>query len=276
LTVALGVGGVALVVPLLLAGHAGAAEPDSPPFPGESCTATINGASIAAYSSPSRALRVGRNDVVNVAGVVNRRGEPDDIVQHTVRLEIAGVRWTVDEGVDDGTRWYGKASIKKYATHGEGLYKVVVTAVSTNGAICYGTAYVRVGDSNPINSTAGAAAAGATLVGVGAAAAAGGKQFTNVVDEMDTFDRKLADADAADRARTDPTDAAAASRDSGEEATARYRMFEDLQRLRERKAFEKRVLACSTVVVAGVGLTVLAMAQDAARTVVALIGRLPR
>lgn len=120
------------------------------------CTATIAGVDANSASTPQTAVEVDKDQsiAIEVTG-------PDKFTGHEVKLEFAGIQWTVNEQTDDGKSWSDSVEVSKYSKYGVGLYKVI--GVST-GNPCSGTAYVKVG-GNPLGTAAGAAAAGMAVVG---------------------------------------------------------------------------------------------------------------
>lgn len=218
------------------------------------CAATANRADVRGFSQPSRALKVARNGTIAVSATT---GGGSGL--YSVALEFSGIRWTVAEGSYQGGVWSDTVNVKDYASYGEGLYKVVASSIGT-GPSCFARAYVKVGNSNPLDTVAGAAGAGGALLGALGAGVAGrgGKQFDGVESTMDDVEKDL---QAADELEADE-----------KRARERFDTMKDAARSLDHPV----VGLCGSSIVAATGLTMAALAQDATREIVAAIGRFSR
>lgn len=148
-------GGLVLVV-FAFWGGAAAAQVEGP------CTITVTtqgqASDVNSHSRPGTALPVRYGQVLRIDSV-----STGAITSHAIQLELAGVSWTADEGVDSGNSWGGEVNVSTYAG-GYGLHKV--TGLSFGPGACSGTAYVDVQGGNPLGGPVGAGAAAATGLGV--------------------------------------------------------------------------------------------------------------
>jgi hypothetical protein len=155
-----------------------------------SCTITMNGVDANTLSTPGDALEVGENDTI----AIEATSETGKFTGHTVYLEYGGIKWKVDEAVDDGKSWTGSVDVADYAKYGVGLYKV---SGESTGVECSGWAFINV-SGNPLGTAAGAAAAGATAIGgalvVGSAMRASRRPRKKVQEIM--FSKAPEDADS--------------------------------------------------------------------------------
>jgi hypothetical protein len=231
------------------------------------CSAELNGQPAWKFDSPSNALRVAADDRISVSaritewsadpvtGAGQSNPAPQNLV-YRVKLEIAGVRWTVADGIASGASWSDSVSVKQYATHGAGIYKILAVSIDGAGNQCFGRAYVRVGDEGPVGTTAGLAGAGAATLGVAGAAAAGLRKPRGLNELMEEGENLV------EESRQEPA------------------AVEGEREITELKTEQKDVLTifefCGTTVIAAVGATAWAMASEHAARVVAAIGRLWR
>ena len=137
----------------------GVASPAGAEVAGD-CTATMAGRDVAPLSSskPSDAIKVNSRSQI-VAGASS--AAPID--GYRVQLAMGGFKWTIATGGASGNSWSRSVSVKKYAIHGVGLYKVIGTSVGAG--TCSGAVLVRVGGRSPLATTAGVAAAALTALG---------------------------------------------------------------------------------------------------------------
>lgn len=147
------------------------------------CTITVTTegqtGDVNSHATPQTALPVQYGQIVHIDTV-----STGAITAHQIELELAGISWIADEGLDSGNSWGGEAEVSQYAG-GFGLHKV--TGVSFGPGACSGTAYVLVEGGNPLGGPVGAGAAAAT--GVGALALAtttvrAGKEGSDAVEEL--------------------------------------------------------------------------------------------
>ena len=130
-----------------------------------SCSGTINGVDVGPLSSsdPNDAVDVQSDQDITVAATA-----PGGIDRYKIKLEFAGIKWTVSKGTADNDSWSKVVNVSDYARYGVGLYRV--HGVSTGSSSCTGSALVNV-DGNPLTTIAGIAgsvmlvAGGAGVVG---------------------------------------------------------------------------------------------------------------
>src|SRR5688572_30803036 len=150
------------------------------------CAATFDGVNISSYSTPKTAKKVDENSRMTVTGsafdLFYLPGESRDLA-YLVKLELASASWTVQSGVSKEQGWSGTIDIKKYATRGAGIYKVVAVTQSNSGTQCFGRAYVKVKSGGPLSTTAGQVAAGAGLAGAAGLAVAGARAGNEITEE---------------------------------------------------------------------------------------------
>jgi hypothetical protein len=131
------------------------------------CTITVSTggrtSDVNSHSTPGTALPVRYGQILRIDTV-----STGAITAHKIDLELAGISWTADQGVDSGNEWGGEVNVSTYAG-GFGLHKV--TGISVGPGACRGTAYVLVEGGNPLGGPVGAGAAAATGVGALAMAA---------------------------------------------------------------------------------------------------------
>jgi hypothetical protein len=140
--------GLLLVALLLLADPAGAQG---------ACSATVNGVDAITYSSPGDALEVSEDEVLAIAADAPGPGAYD------VKLEFAGIGWSVASDEYDGDSWADDVEVGDYADKGTGIYKAVATSTGTSS--CSATAFFKITGVSPLSTLAGKAAAGAAVVG---------------------------------------------------------------------------------------------------------------
>lgn len=125
------------------------------------CTITVatqgQASNVNSHSTPGTALPVRYGQILRIDTV-----STGAITSHLIELELAGISWTADQGLDSGNTWGGDVNVSTYAG-GFGLHKV--TGVSFGPGACSGTAYVLVKGGNPLGGPVGAGAAAATGVG---------------------------------------------------------------------------------------------------------------
>lgn len=124
------------------------------------CNATLAGQDVGPRSSTktSDAIDVEPTDQI-VAGATS--AAPID--GYKVQLEAGGFKWTVAKGAASGNSWQRSVSVKKYASHGVGLYKVIGT--STGAGACTGAVLVNVKGKSPLTTTAGIVGLALTAIG---------------------------------------------------------------------------------------------------------------
>jgi hypothetical protein len=110
---------------------------------GIECRAEFNGVNVNNYATPKTALRVTKDQSLTVSGAAPL-GVGDRGYAYSVKLELAGVSWTVVSGTESQSLWTGQVDVSKYATRGAGIYKVTAFVVTTSGAECFRRAYVNV------------------------------------------------------------------------------------------------------------------------------------
>jgi hypothetical protein len=144
---------------------AGLAVPGAPAPAGAQisggCTATIAGQDLAAASSPSRAIEVGHEEVVEVRGI-----DPAGAAYTRISLRfppLPAFEVYQEDHVPPGPDWGGEVAIADYARWGVGLYQI---EGSTDH--CTGTAWIKVTGRSPFTTVAGVAG---TLVGLAGLAA---------------------------------------------------------------------------------------------------------
>lgn len=133
------------------------------------CEATIAGVDVRGRSAsdPADAIPVGVKDVVVVT-----MSAPAGVQSHEIRLEIAGIGWTVSTETDEGqTTAQDEIVIDDYATYGVGLYEVSGRATLGDGSTCTGAVLVDV-QGNPLSTVAGLTATAAVVAGAGGVAVA--------------------------------------------------------------------------------------------------------
>jgi hypothetical protein len=124
------------------------------------CNATIGGVD-------AKTLGVGaRDDAVAVPEtsrivVAMRSNRP--IAALKVRMEVAGIGWTVFDEPTEGRSWEREIPMDDYATWGVGLFKVVATSAGT-GFTCTASGLVDV-EGSAVATVAGLAGLGLTIVG---------------------------------------------------------------------------------------------------------------
>lgn len=136
------------------------AEPAGASITG-SCTGALNGVDVGPLSAsdPGDAIEVDKDQ-----DIVAEATAPGGIDRYKVQLEFAGVKWTVGKGDADGDSWSKVVNVSDYARYGVGLYRV--HGVSTGGAMCTGSALVKV-SGNPLATVAGIAGSVLTVAGAG-------------------------------------------------------------------------------------------------------------
>lgn len=132
------------------------------------CTATVNGSDAGQYRSPKTALKVTEDDVVSITANAPGPGAYD------VKLEFAGIQWSVASDTYDENSWSDEVVVNDYADKGAGIYKVVAVSAGPNGS-CSDFAFFRITGVGPLSTVAGKAATGAAVLGLlGTAAGAVG------------------------------------------------------------------------------------------------------
>jgi hypothetical protein len=124
-----------------------------------SCSGTINGVDVAPLSSsdPGDAVDVKSDEDITVSATA-----PGGIDRYKIKLEFAGIKWTVGKGTADDDSWSKVVNVSDYARYGVGLYRV--HGVSTGAASCTGSALVNV-DGNPLTTVAGIVGSVMTIAG---------------------------------------------------------------------------------------------------------------
>ena len=138
---------------LAMAGPAGATVTGN-------CSGTIDGVDVGPLSSsnPSDAVDVQSDQDITVAATA-----PGGIDTYKIKLEFAGIKWTVSKGTANDDTWSKVVKVSDYARYGVGLYRV--HGVSTGTATCTGSALVNV-DGFPLTTIAGIAGSIMTVGGV--------------------------------------------------------------------------------------------------------------
>src|SRR5688572_12865290 len=226
------------------------------------CAAAFDGVDIGAYSTPKTAKKVDENSRMAVTGqaldLFFSPGESRDLA-YLVKLEVAGVSWNVQSGVSDRQTWAGTVDIKKYATRGAGIYKVVAVTQSNAGTQCFGRAYVKVKSGGPLSTTAGQVAAGAGLAGAAGLAVAGARAGNEITeDKVGEAVTEFLEEQAGGPPPETPI---------GEEAEkARVELMKQYDAELHLASF------CATALLLAAAATLVAVTKDAAHQVVALIG----
>ena len=138
------------------------------------CDATIAGVDVRGRSAsdPADAIPVREKDVVAVTMTA-----PAGVRSHEIRLEFAGIGWTVSDELDEGqTTAQDEVVVSDYADYGVGLYRVEGVATLGDGSTCTGAVLVDV-QGNPLTTVAGLAATALAVGGAGAVAAATAKEL---------------------------------------------------------------------------------------------------
>lgn len=126
------------------------------------CSATLNGVNVASLQSGNRAQDIRVTQQQSIPVVFQ---SPAGFASHQIQIEFAGQGVPVSQKADNGAKQFTETvSVAQYARHGVGLYKVVGVATLSDGGTCSGAATVDVA-GNPMETTAGQAAAGAAAVG---------------------------------------------------------------------------------------------------------------
>jgi len=226
------------------------------------CAATFDGVNISSYSTPKTAKKVDENSRMTVTGsafdLFYLPGESRDLA-YLVRRERAGASWTVQSGVSKEQGWSGTIDIKKYATRGAGIYKVVAVTQSNSGTQCFGRAYVKVKSGGPLSTTAGQVAAGAGLAGAAGLAVAGARAGNEITeDKVGEAVTEFLEEQAGGPPPETPI---------GEEAEkARAELMKQYDAELHLASF------CATALLLAAAATLVAVTKDAAHQVVALIG----
>src|SRR5688500_10846685 len=226
------------------------------------CAATFDGVNISSYSTPKTAKKVDENSRMTVTGsafdLFYLPGESRDLA-YLVKLELAGASWTVQSGVSKEQGWSGTIDIKKYATRGAGIYKVVAVTQSNSGTQCFGRAYVKVKSGGPLSTTAGQVAAGAGLAGAAGLAVAGARAGNEITEEKvgEAVTEFLEEQGGGPPPET-PI----------EEEAARARA----ELMKQYDAELNLLSFCATALLLAAAATLVAVTKDAAHQVVALLG----
>jgi hypothetical protein len=137
------------------------------------CTAEIVGQDMTPMQTGPRddALVVDRDSLVSVTMNSER-----PLTRYQVELEFAGVRWTVHDRPNEGSRWASEVPVDDYGVYGMGLWKVV-TSSEGQGFTCEAEALINVEDEHqldPLASVFGLVGLGLALAGfLGVLAVAG-------------------------------------------------------------------------------------------------------
>ncbi|HEY5160623.1 MAG TPA: hypothetical protein VII83_06070 [Gaiellaceae bacterium] len=130
------------------------------------CEATINGQSVKDQGTGAldKAITVENDAVVPVT-----MSAGSQISHLKIRIEFAGLGFTVRDKASHGNSWSSDVKVKNYAKYGVGLYKVIGS--SSGGVSCSGSALVKV-KGNPLTTVAGIVGLIAALGGIAGVAGA--------------------------------------------------------------------------------------------------------
>jgi hypothetical protein len=225
----------------------------SPAAAQSGCGANANGTDVRTYGSPQDALKVDATDQVTItassAGAAFRH--------YDVKLEFAGVGWSVASGAVQGTSWSDVVEVDTYASKGVGIYKVVATSTLDGGGTCSAVAYVKVSGTSPLSTTAGRVAGGVAALGlvgtaIGGLHAARGAAAAGQV----LFAEEPAGAKPDDDHGESLRDLNWTGRSSGVGSVSGS--------------------LCAPLVLTAIGLTLRAVMTDAANSLIATLGRIHR
>lgn len=227
------------------------------------CSATFDGIDIRNYATPKTAKVVSENQRMGVTGTaldVFFTQEDTRDLAYLIKLEVAGASWTVESGVTSQQTWSGAVDIKKYASRGTGIYKVVAVTRGNSGQECFGRAYVKVKSGSPLDSTAGQVAAGAGALGLGGMAVAAGRAGAEITPEV--VEEKTMDwlENQAGGGTPEETPLADEKAEAMQELNRRYDAELHLSKF------------CGAMTIVAAAATIKAVATDGAHQVAAMIG----
>lgn len=128
-----------------------AAAPVTAGAPGQisgPCTATVNGQDVSTADTPARAIEVGHDETITVAGS-DSTGAPFTKIQ--LRFPpLPGITVHDEPNEGGGNDWGGTVDVADYATWGVGLYQV-----SGGTDDCTGKAWIKVTGRSPFTTVAG-------------------------------------------------------------------------------------------------------------------------
>ncbi len=148
------------------------------------CRVTFAGVDVAGHGTPRSAIKTSRDATVTVAATTSL-----PVTRYGIEMRYGRVHWMVAEGTlnPPDTSWTRSVDIRKYAKYGVGVYKVhPFGSGQQGGSFCERPFFVEV-DGNPLDTTAGKAAAAAG--GVGGILAAG-DAIAAANDEQKELDEK--------------------------------------------------------------------------------------
>lgn len=124
------------------------------------CSASINGTDFDTARTVRKAISVGENEKVTVAGHA-----PGPISGYKVFMAFGPTRFQVADGTvsDNKTSYTTDVNVKDYAIYGVGIYRV---EGETTGTPCTGWGYIKVTGRFPLTTVAGAVGALLTLGGL--------------------------------------------------------------------------------------------------------------
>lgn len=127
------------------------------------CVVYINGVDVRSHNTPSNALEVDVNDVVDIYVVA-----PAPLASYKIEVACTDLlNWTISEETIDGkqTSYRTTIEVADYADYGVGLYKVTATGVLEKGDTCSTVAFINVTGKSVLSTVAGASALGLAVSG---------------------------------------------------------------------------------------------------------------